>query len=116
MATILQPPQTMLTKPASAPHAGAPAEGVNDSVRGPIQGEVAIVIAAWRASATVGRAVASALAQRETAEVVVVDDASNDGGATLAAARAADDGSGRLKVIELAANGGPSRARNVAIA
>src|SRR5689334_10319865 len=102
----------MLTPPVTAPHAEAPSEGVNDSSRG----QVAIIVAAWRASATIGRAVASALAQPETAEVVVVDDASNDGGATLAAARAADDGSGRLKIIALETNGGPSRARNAAIA
>ena len=37
---------------------------------------VTVVIAAWRAAATIGRAVASALAQPEAAEVVVVDDAS----------------------------------------
>ena len=34
---------------------------------------------------------------------------------TLAAARAADDGTDRLKVISLDRNGGPSRARNAAI-
>lgn len=77
--------------------------------------DVAVVIAAWRAAGTIGRAVASALAQPETAEVVVVDDASGDDGATLAAARAADDGSGRLVVLAQAKNAGPSAARNVAI-
>ena len=87
-----------------------PAQGVN------ARGEVAVVIAAWRASATIGRAIASALRQCETAEVVVVDDCSNDEGATLAAARAADDGTGRLQVIALDRNSGPSRARNAAIA
>ncbi|MEP7221708.1 MAG: glycosyltransferase family 2 protein [Novosphingobium sp.] len=75
---------------------------------------VCVIIAAWNASATIARAVRSALAQAETAEVVVVDDASSDG--TEAAARAADDGSGRLQVIRLEANGGPSAARNRAIA
>ncbi len=89
----------------------APA-GVNASLRR----EVTVIIAAWRASATIGRAISSALAQRETAEVIVVDDASNDGGATIAAARAADDGSGRLVVLEQETNTGPSRARNIAIA
>lgn len=77
---------------------------------------VTVVIAAWRAAGTLGRAVASALAQPETAEVVVVDDASGDDGATLAAARAADDGTGRLIVLAQAKNAGPSAARNVAIA
>lgn len=77
---------------------------------------VAVLIAAWRASETIGRAVASALAQPEAAEVLVVDDASADNGATLAAARAADDGSGRLRLVPLERNGGPARARNAAIA
>jgi succinoglycan biosynthesis protein ExoU len=101
----------MLMRPANDDQR-APFKGVND----PARGEVTVVIAAWRAAATVGRAVASALIQPEAAEVVVVDDASDDAGATLAAARAADDGSGRLKLIALPANGGPSRARNAAIA
>jgi succinoglycan biosynthesis protein ExoU len=74
-----------------------------------------VIVAAWRAADTIGRAVASALAQPETAEVIVIDDASGDAGATLSAARAADDGSGRLNVIELATNGGPARARNAAV-
>ncbi|MEQ1779958.1 MAG: glycosyltransferase family 2 protein [Hyphomonadaceae bacterium] len=77
---------------------------------------VTVVIAAWRAEGTIGRAVASALAQPDAAEVVVVDDASGDDGATLAAARAADDGTGRLTVLAQARNAGPSAARNVAIA
>lgn len=77
--------------------------------------DVTVVIAAWRAAATIGRAVASALAQPETAEVVVVDDASGDDGATLAAARAADDGTGRLTVLAQPANAGPAAARNAAL-
>lgn len=85
-------------------------------VRAPgVREGVAVVIAAWRASATIEQAVASALAQPETAEVIVVDDASADSGATLDAARAADDGSGRLTCHALSANGGPARARNVAM-
>jgi succinoglycan biosynthesis protein ExoU len=48
-----------------------------------------------------------------TAEVVVVDDASRDG--TAEAAAAADDGTGRLRVIRLPVNAGPSAARNTAI-
>ena len=77
---------------------------------------VAVVIAAWCAAATIGRAVTSALAQPEAAEVIVVDDASPDGGTTLREARAADDGSGRLKVFALERNAGPAAARNAAIA
>lgn len=75
---------------------------------------VCVVIAAWNAENTVVRAVASALAQPEVSEVVVVDDASTDN--TVAAALSACDGSGRLRVIEQAENRGPSAARNRAIA
>lgn len=100
----------MLASPSTAPEPATP-EGVG----APVRREVTVVIAAWRASGTIGRAVASALAQPEAAEVVVVDDASNDDGATLAAARAADDGTGRLIVLELEKNAGPSTARNTAL-
>jgi succinoglycan biosynthesis protein ExoU len=74
---------------------------------------VCVIIAAYRASATIRRAVRSALTQSPVSEVIVVDDASPD--ETSAAARAADDGSGRLRVLRQAINGGPSRARNRAI-
>ena len=77
---------------------------------------VTVVIASWRAAGTIGRAVASVLSQPETAEVVVVDDASGDDGATIKAAHAADDGTGRLTVLSQTINAGPSAARNVAIA
>ncbi|HVY90639.1 MAG TPA: glycosyltransferase family 2 protein [Hyphomonadaceae bacterium] len=102
----------MLTDPPPAPQADIHTQAVNAYARG----EVDVIIAAWRASATIGRAVVSALLQPETAQVIVVDDASSDGLATVNAARAADDGSGRLKIIGLDRNGGPSSARNAAIA
>lgn len=79
----------------------------------PADPQVCVIIAAYNGATTIGRAVASALAQPEAAEVVVVDDASTD--ETGAAAQAADDGSGRLSVMRLPHNGGPSRARNLAI-
>ena len=96
----------MLANPSTMNHQTAPL---------PADASVVVVIAAWRAAATIGRAVTSALAQAETAEVIVVDDASGDEGATLAAARAADDGSGRLTVMALDRNCGPAAARNAAI-
>ncbi len=74
---------------------------------------VCIIIAAKDASRTIGRAVASALAQPETFEVIVVDDASTDG--TALAARTADDGTNRLQVVSFAENRGPAAARNHAI-
>lgn len=77
------------------------------------EAQICVVIAAHNAGRTIGRAVASALAEPEVAEVVVVDDASPDD--TAALARAADDGTGRLSVIRMDVNGGPATARNVAI-
>jgi succinoglycan biosynthesis protein ExoU len=82
---------------------------------GPVGPDVTVVIAAWRATGTIGRAVASALAQAETAEVVVVDDASGDNLATVHAAMSADDGTRRLTVLQLTRNAGPAAARNMAI-
>jgi succinoglycan biosynthesis protein ExoU len=74
---------------------------------------VCVIIAARNAASTIPVAIASALREAEVAEVVVVDDASTDD--TQDAARAADDGSGRLSVMRLDVNRGPSFARNAAI-
>lgn len=74
---------------------------------------ITIIIPAYNAAATIARAVNSALADPEVAEVIVVDDASNDD--TAECARACDDGSGRLKVFTQPLNAGPSAARNRAI-
>lgn len=76
--------------------------------------KAAIVIAAYNAEKTIARAVRSALAEPEIAEVCVVDDGSSDG--SVAAVRALDAGDGRLTVLSLPANVGPSAARNAAIA
>jgi succinoglycan biosynthesis protein ExoU len=75
---------------------------------------VCVVIAARNASATIPRAVRSALREAEVAEVVVVDDGSSD--PTADAARRADDGSRRLSLLSLPQNRGPAFARNHAIA
>ncbi|MEM7645008.1 MAG: glycosyltransferase family 2 protein [Pseudomonadota bacterium] len=75
---------------------------------------VTVVIAAWNAERTLTRAVESALAQTVPVEVIVVDDASTDGTAALAERLAA--GAPALHVLRQAANGGPSAARNRAIA
>ena len=56
----------------------------------------------------------SALDQQEVHDVIVVDDASTD--ETANSARSVDDGTGRLRVTRLEANGGPSVARNHAVA
>jgi succinoglycan biosynthesis protein ExoU len=74
---------------------------------------VAVIVAAFNAQSTIRRAVRSALEQEHVCEVIVVDDASRDD--TCAEARLEDDGSGRLAIIPLPENGGPSRARNIAL-
>ncbi|QRM57350.1 glycosyltransferase family 2 protein [Sinorhizobium sp. BG8] len=75
--------------------------------------DVCVIIAAKNAAGTIGRAIASALNENETSHVVVIDDASSDG--TDAAARSADDGSGRLEIVRFDVNRGPAAARNHAI-
>lgn len=75
--------------------------------------DVCVIIAARNAADTIGIAIASALREPEVSEVIVVDDASTD--ETEAVARAAEDGSGRLVVLRLDVNRGPSFARNMAI-
>jgi succinoglycan biosynthesis protein ExoU len=73
-------------------------------------GVVCVIIAARNAHATIARAVGSALAEVAVGEVVVIDDGSTDD--TAAVARSVDDGSGRLQVLRLPHNLGPSAARN----
>lgn len=75
--------------------------------------DVCVIIAAKNAETTIARAVASALAEPESAEVIVIDDGSTDD--TEAAARGADDQSGRLTIVRFESNRGPSAARNHAI-
>ena len=75
--------------------------------------EICVIIAAKNAAGTIGRAIASALAEPETAEVVVVDDGSSDGTADVS--RNADDGTSRLTVVSFDINRGPAAARNHAI-
>lgn len=74
---------------------------------------VAVMIAAYNARATIGRAVSSALAEAEVTEVWVIDDGSTDG--TPDTAAAADDGTSRLTVLRQPLNAGPAAARNRAL-
>lgn len=74
---------------------------------------VCVIIAAMNAEATIAKAVTSALAQPEVAEVVVIDDASTDATADRAIAAAGDDP--RLRVLKQPENIGPAAARNLAI-
>lgn len=74
---------------------------------------VDVMIPAFNAARTIGRAVASALAQREVASVIIVDDCSADG--TAEAALAAADGDKRLRLVRFERNRGPAAARNHAM-
>ncbi|HVV32898.1 MAG TPA: glycosyltransferase family 2 protein [Vitreimonas sp.] len=76
--------------------------------------KIAVVIAAYNAEPTLDRAIASALAQPETGEVCVVDDASADGTAALVQSWTERDP--RVSLIRQSLNQGPSAARNAAIA
>jgi succinoglycan biosynthesis protein ExoU len=71
-------------------------------------------VPAFNAASTLAEAIRSALAQPEAREVLIIDDASTDGTAQLAAGL--DDGSGRLRYHRLAQNSGPAAARNVGLA
>ncbi|WP_405402094.1 glycosyltransferase family 2 protein [Paracoccus sp. Ld10] len=78
-----------------------------------VSSSVSVIITAHDAAATIADAVRTALAEAETAEVIVVDDASSDDTAEMA--ERAGRGDGRLTVIRCAMNGGPAAARNRAL-
>lgn len=75
--------------------------------------DVSIVIAAFNAADTIGRAIAGALAQRDVMlEVIVADDCSTDATREIVAAIADP----RLRLVALPENRGPGGARNAGIA
>jgi len=74
--------------------------------------DVSIVIAAFNAAETIGRAIAAALAQQGvTLEVIVADDCSADGTRDVVASIADP----RIRLVALAENRGPGGARNAGI-
>lgn len=75
--------------------------------------KVAVIIAAWNAQATISRAIASALDQPETAEVIVVDDGSTDETKRIVLGFISKDT--RVSLFEQDGNRGPAAARNLAI-
>lgn len=76
--------------------------------------EATVLIAAWKAEDFLHRSVSSALAQDSVElEVVIVDDASPDRTAAVAAELARDDP--RVRVLSLPRNSGPAAARNAGI-
>ncbi|RUW24274.1 glycosyltransferase family 2 protein, partial [Mesorhizobium sp. M1A.F.Ca.IN.020.06.1.1] len=77
-----------------------------------MQPDVSFVIAAYNAEATLDRAIASAMAQRDVAiEVIVVDDRSNDRTRDVARAYPQDI----VTVVALPANRGPGGTRNAGL-
>lgn len=76
--------------------------------------DVAIIIAAWNAEDTLGRAIDSLLLQEGVSlEIIVVDDASTDGTLVCAQSFAARDP--RITVLTQDENAGPAAARNRAL-
>lgn len=77
--------------------------------------DVSVIIPTWKSAAFVEKAIASALASTGVSiEVIAVDDASPDD--THAALKRLAASDRRVRVDQLASNGGPSAARNRAIA
>ena len=76
--------------------------------------EISVIIPVFNTEKYLGRCLDSVLGQTlGDIEVICVDDCSTDGSAALLAGRAAQDG--RIKVIGLKENSGPSKARNSGI-
>jgi glycosyltransferase involved in cell wall biosynthesis len=77
---------------------------------------VSVIIPCYNCAATAGRALSSVLAQtRPPAQLILVDDASDDDGATRGELRALRDGYGgsvRIEIIEHSVNLGAAAARN----
>jgi glycosyltransferase involved in cell wall biosynthesis len=78
------------------------------------QPKVSVLIPCWNAAGSIGRALASVLEAEERAlQVIVVDDASQDG--TAAVVRAIADRDPRVELVVAPGNGGASAARNLGL-
>ena len=76
--------------------------------------KISVIIAAYNAEKTLRESVESVLSQSHNdLEILIVDDQSKDETLALAKTLAADDG--RIKVLACPQNGGPARARNLAL-
>ena len=109
-----------MTSRALSSHSEAHAETPDLSQASTAQNEVgtvrvSVVIPAFNAEATIGRAIASARRQTEQRlEIIVVDDASSDRTPAIVAEAARSDG--RIRLLRQPANAGPAAARNRGIA
>ncbi|MDQ0511442.1 glycosyltransferase family 2 protein [Ancylobacter amanitiformis] len=75
---------------------------------------VSVIVAAYNSTRTIQRAIDSALGQSMSdLEILIVDDCSTDGTADLV--RSLYGAEPRVKLLSCARNGGPSRARNLAL-
>ena len=75
--------------------------------------DVSVVVPVFNAVGSLERAVASAVAQEATLEVILVDDASSDGSLELCRQLSARDPE-RVRLLEQPGNRGPGAARNLA--
>lgn len=76
---------------------------------------VSILIPAYNVADYLDKSVGSALSQDVDVEVLIVDDRSTDGGATVEAIRRLEASDPRVRGFYLPVNGGPSAARNKAL-
>ncbi|HKT95113.1 MAG TPA: glycosyltransferase family A protein [Paraburkholderia sp.] len=71
---------------------------------------ISIIIPCFNGAATLARALESCLAQSEAAQILVVVDASSDASASITRVFAMRDA--RVRLLQVASNGGAARARN----
>src|SRR5215470_14042061 len=79
-----------------------------------VASSIDVIIAAWNSSATIERALLSALAEPQVQTVIVIDDCSADDTANRAE-RVEEKCEGRTIVKRLPRNVGPAAARNMGI-
>ncbi len=71
---------------------------------------ISVIVPCYNGAQTLARALDSCMAQREAAQILVVDDASTDASADIVFGYARHDA--RVQLLQMPMNGGPARARN----
>ena len=108
-----------LTGATLEPGPAAPLDRLAATTPAPVRKgpRVSVLVAAHRAAETLPTALRSLLAQSWTnLEIIVIDDASDDGGATVAVAKAFARADRRVRLLTMAVNGGAYVARNRGLA